>query len=645
MIRLTALVSLWLGFSCTLCYPATNAWPDNIVADGIPPIPDQLKQELAPYMEFRSASFQSWNPLRREMLITTRFADSPQLHQVRGPGADRRQMTFLPEPVGGGSWRPRSGKEILFSQDVGGGEFFQLFRFEPESAKITLLTDGKSRNTGAVWARSGKKIAFSSTRRTGQDTDIYTMDPARPDSLKLVREVSGGGWGAVDWSHDETKLLIVEYVSIAESYLHLLDLKTGQMQPVTPRTGAKVSYGGGEFLPGDKELITTSDQNSEFRRLARLDLKSQTEKALLPDLKWDVEQYDLSPKGDLVAFTSNEEGSSVLQMFNLKTGKTNEMPKLKKGVVTGLTWDESGEELGFTFSSARSSADAYSYSLETKKVVRWTESETGGLDSSKFVEPELVRFKSFDQREITAFHYHPATNKFPGKRPVVIIIHGGPESQIRPIFQARNNFLINELGVALITPNVRGSAGYGKSFLDLDNGFRREDSVKDIGALLDWIATQSDLDSERVAVMGGSYGGYMVLASMTHFSHRLRAGIDIVGISNFLTFLKNTQSYRRDLRRAEYGDERDPKMAEHLEQISPLSSVHKITKPLLIIQGKNDPRVPYTEAEQILSAVRKNNGTAWYLLASDEGHGFAKKRNQDLQTYVTILFLRQHLLD
>ena len=252
--------------------------------------------------------------------------------------------------------------------------------------------------------------------------------------------------------------------------------------------------------------------------------------------------------------------------------------------------------------------------------------------------------KSFDGTQISAFVYRPDPKKFPGARPAVISIHGGPEGQSRPGFQGRWNFAINELGIAVIYPNVRGSEGYGKTFLAMDNAFKREDSVKDIGTVLDWIAKDPLVDESRVAVYGGSYGGYMSLASMVHFSDRLRAGIDVVGISNFNTFLKNTSGYRRDLRRVEYGDEQDPKMREHLEKISPLTNASKITRPLFVIQGINDPRVPYTEAEQIVKSVRSNNVPVWYLAAKDEGHGFAKKANNDILTLAMLQFLQEHLL-
>jgi len=312
--------------------------------------------------------------------------------------------------------------------------------------------------------------------------------------------------------------------------------------------------------------------------------------------------------------------------------------------VVALEWHSNGRDLGLSLSSARSPVDCYSLDVSTGKLERWTESETGGLNAANFSEPELVRWKSFDARTISGFLYKPGP-RFSGPRPVIINIHGGPEGQARPGFLGRGNFYMDELGVAVIYPNVRGSTGFGKSFVKLDNGVLREDSVKDIGALIDWIATRPDLDASRVMVTGGSYGGYMTLAVATHYDARLRCALDVVGISNFVTFLQNTESYRRDLRRVEYGDERDPAMKEHLVRISPATNAAKITKPLFVVQGRNDPRVPYTESEQMVATVKKNRGPVWYLLASDEGHGFAKKKNQDFQLYATVAFIQAHLLN
>ncbi len=618
--------------------------PPNLVADGIPAIPDELRTDVSRYLEFRAARLTGWHPQRREMLISTRFADTPQLHLVAMPGGARRQMTFRKEPVSGGSFRPKTGDCIVFSQDTGGGEFYQLYRFDVVDGRVTLLTDGKSRNSGPRWTRSGRQFAYTSTRRTGKDTDIYAMDPNDPKSDRLVLRREGGGWSVSDWSEDETRLLLTEYVSANESSVHLLDLATGDVKPLTPQGAEKAVHEGAKFARDGHSFFVASDRGSEFAQLVRIDLTNGERQVLTKDVPWDVEDFALSPDGKTMALLTNEDGAGVLRLIDAASGREQPRPKLPLGAASGLVWHENGKDLGFTLDAARSSRDAFSLDVTTGTVTRWTESETGGLDASKFAEPALSKFPSFDGREISAFVYRPDAKKFPGRRPVIINIHGGPEGQSRPDFLGRSNYYLDELGCVLVFPNVRGSAGYGKTYLTLDNGRKREDSVRDIGSLLDWIGKQPDLDAARVAVMGGSYGGYMVLACLTHFSDRLRCGIDVVGISNFVTFLQNTQDYRRDLRRVEYGDERDPAMAEFLARISPLNNVAKITRPLFVVQGKNDPRVPMTEAEQMVKALRDRGGACWYLMATDEGHGFAKKKNADFQFLSQILFLREHLL-
>jgi len=618
--------------------------PESLVVDGVPPAPAELKAEVGRYLEFRAAAFNSWHPVERQLLITTRFADTTQLHLVQKPGGARRQITFLPEPVAGGSFQPKTGKAIVFSQDTGGGEFYQLYRYDLADGRITLLTDGKSRNTNTRWAKSGKWLAYSSTRRNGKDTDIYLVDPANPKSDRLLLQVTGSGWSVTDWSEDDTRLLVLEYISVNESYVHLVDVVAGTKEQLTPRAAGKAVHNRARFAKDGQSIFLTTDEGADFQRLARLDLASRQITPLTAHIPWDVEDFELSPDGKTLAFVTNEDGVGVLRLMRADSGRELKAPKLPLGVISGLEWRQNGRELAFTLSSARCPSDVYSLDVKRGQVERWTESETGGLNPAAFVEPELVRVKSFDGLSIAAFLYRPDPARFPGKRPLLISIHGGPEAQARPSFQARNNYFLNELGVAMLFPNVRGSSGYGKAFLTLDNGEKREDAVRDVGAFIDWAQREPGLDGERIAVMGGSYGGYMTLACMTHYAERLRAGVDVVGISNFLTFLQNTQDYRRDLRRVEYGDERDPAMREFLLRISPLTSVRKITKPLLIVQGKNDPRVPMTESEQMVKAIRDNGGVAWYLLAKDEGHGFAKKRNQDFQFLATVLFLKENLL-
>jgi dipeptidyl aminopeptidase/acylaminoacyl peptidase len=621
----------------------------NLVVEGIPPVPAAVAEKADRYTNFRSALFTSWNPARREMLIATRFADTFQIHEVKSPGAARTQLTFYKDDVRNAQYPPQGdGAFFIFSKDVGGGEFYQLYRYDHATAAVTLLTDGKSRNTDEHWSSSGKFIAYSSTRRTGNDTDIWLAEPAHrdnPQTNHMLARLDGGGWAVADWSPDDSQLVVQEYVSANESYLWLMSASSGEKILLTTKGGAeKIAYGSAKFSKDGKGIYVTTDLDSEFQRLAYIDLATKKYSYLTSHIHWDVESFDVSPDGQTIAFTTNEDGQGVLHLLDTKTGKEKPAPSFPPGQVFGISWQPNGRELAFGLTQSRDATDAYSLDVTTGKVERWTNSETGGVNPANFPEAQLIHWPSFDAKSISGFYFKPPA-KFTGKRPVIIDIHGGPEGQFRPGFMGRYNYFPAEMGVAMIFPNVRGSSGYGKTFLTLDNGFLREDSYKDINSLLDWIAQQPDLDASRVMVTGGSYGGFMTLAVATNYNDRIRCSLDIVGPSNLVTFLENTSGYRQDLRRVEYGDERDPKMRAFLEKIAPANNAANITKPLFVVQGKNDPRVPWTEAQQMVAVVRKNGTPVWFLMANDEGHGFSKKKNVDYQFYSTVLFIEQFLLN
>ncbi len=621
----------------------TIAPADNLIVEGIRPIPASVADEVRPYTEIRSASFRSWHPTRREMLIGTRFADTAQIHYVKFPGGARTQLTFFPDRVSGGEFQPTTGESFVYSKDRGGDEFFQFYRYDLASGQSTLLTDGKSRNTGMVWSNRGDRIVYGSTRRTGNDVDLWVVSPSDPKSDHMLAELKGGGWVARDWSPDDKQIAVIEEISANETYVWLADAQTGKMTLITPKTGEKIAYSEAKFSKDGRGLYVTTDKDSEFQRLAYIDLASRQPTFLTSHLNYDVEEFDLSDDGATIAFVTNEKGMSVLRLLDTRTRKELPVPKLPVGVIGNLRWHKNNRDLAFVLTSSRSPADTYSLDVKSGKVERWTTSETGGLNTSTWSEAELIQWPSFDGKTITGFLYRPPS-KFTGKRPVIVDIHGGPEGQERPDFKGSDNYFINELGVAIIYPNVRGSSGFGKTFLAMDNGFKREDTYKDINALFDWIRQQPGLDAERIMVTGGSYGGHMTLAVATFYSDRIRCAVDVVGISNLVTFLQNTSGYRRDLRRVEYGDERDPKMREFLERIAPLNNVEKIRKPLFVVQGYNDPRVPRTESAQIVETVRKNSVPVWYLVAKDEGHGFAKKKNREFQLYSTVEFVKEFLL-
>lgn len=645
-------VAFLLGATSFLLNPVSTALPSdaqeesrtlnngNLVLENIPAIPARIGDQLNRFQNVRSAAFRSFTSDGNAIYISTRFGDVAQIHKVSEAGGYRQQLTFFPEPVGGISRQPNSNT-MIFGMDAGGNEFTQLFMLDPATGDYHMISDGESRNGAVVWSHDGEHIAYQSTRRDGRSNDIWVMDPTSPEQAELVLAAPDGSWwGPVDWHPDGEKLLVVQYRSITDVKIHELDLQEGELELLEGSdVGSTANFPLGYRKDGQGYFFTT-DQFSDFTQLAFRNTNTGEVRVITKNINWNVDNFAMSDDGSTAAFTINEEGMSQLYRFDPMTFAFERVQNLPIGVVGGLTFSPNAEQLALSINTPKSPTDVYLLDNDDE-LTRWTFSEVGGLNTENFVEPELVRFESFDGLNVPAFVYKPNST---GPHPVIISIHGGPESQYRPYFSSNVQLWLQELGAAVIAPNVRGSAGYGKEYVSLDNGFKREDSVKDIGALLDWIATQPDLDADRVAVIGGSYGGYMVLASSVHFSDRLQAAVDIVGISNFVTFLTNTESYRRDLRRAEYGDERDPEMRKHLEAISPNNHVDKINVPMFVVQGENDPRVPVTEAEQIVAALKEAGKTVWYMNALNEGHGYSKKENRDVYEQATVLFFEQHLL-
>ena len=622
-----------------------------LIMEDIPPIPEEIVNDLNRFQNVRSASFRDWTENGRGVYISTRFGDVNQIHRVDMPGGARQQVTFYKEPVGGVSRQP-GGRNLIFTRDTGGSEFTQIFMLDPADGSTSLLTDGESRNGSTLWDRQGRRVAYQSTRRNGASNDVWIMDPMDPEKSEMILESPDGTWwGPTEFSESGSKLLIENYVSIADSRVHLLDLDSQQNKLMVGGSGDRSSNEPVGFDKGDGGFFFVTDQGGEFKQLAWQSLESGAKPDIITaDIPWDVNNAEISHDRRRIAFAINENGMSRLYLLDAESKQYKSVDNIPTGLVFGLDFSPDDRFLGMTLNTARTPSDTFvlelgSDPLDHGDLVRWTTSEVGGLDTSTFQAPELIEYPTFDSvggatRQIPAWVYKPRGK---GPFPVVISIHGGPEGQSRPSFSSTYQMWVEKLGVAVVIPNVRGSSGYGKSYLSLDNGFKREDSVRDIGALLDWIPTQSDLDQDRVAVFGGSYGGYMVLASAVHYSDKLKAAVDIVGISNFVTFLENTQDYRRDLRRVEYGDERDPAMRAHLQKISPLNNVEKITVPLLIAQGENDPRVPVTESKQVVAALRKQGQTVWFMNALNEGHGYRKKENRDIYQQATVLFLREHL--
>ncbi len=633
------LAALLAGTAAATPALADVAKPAALTADGVPAIPDALAAASRPYMESRGAGFVGWNAADRSMLISTRFGNVNQLHRVAGPMMDRRQISFEAEPLGG-TLSP-TGDVLLVSKDNGGDEFFQLYTLA--NGRLAQLTaGGKSRNSRGAWSLDGKLVGFSSTERNGTDNDLYVIDPRNPGSKRRVAQVKGGGWGISAIAPGNRSAIAAERRSVTDVKLYQVDLASGRMTPIGDHKKT-IAYGGGEYAP-DGTVWVTSDENSDVQRLGRLDLASGRFTPVGPISRWDVDSFAIAKDGRTIAFVTNEAGIDRLSLLDVPSGRIRRVTSIPAGTIGGLEFAPWGT-LGLSLNSAKSPTDAYALDPRTLKLTRWTQSETGGLDPNVNVEPELVEVKSFDGEPVSGFLYRPDPRKFAGRRPLIVNIHGGPEGQSRPGFMGRNNYLLNEQGIAIFYPNVRGSTGYGKRFVSLDNGpFKREDSVKDIGAFLTRLTADPRIDASRLAVTGGSYGGYMCYASAIAYPDAFKGALCNVAISNFVTFLENTQSYRRDLRRPEYGDERDPAQRAKLLDISPLRRIAEIKAPLFIVQGANDPRVPKTEADQIVKAIRARGGTAWYLVGENEGHGFAKKENQDYLFWNTLMFWDRTLL-
>ena len=618
---------------------------ENLITENIPEISKDLANQVKKYTEARGASFVAINPLKEEIIITTRFGSTSQFHKVSQPLGIRKQITFFDEPMSNGYYEPIKGESLIYSKDVGGNEFGQLYSMDLQTLQSTLLTDGgRSQNGNVLWKKDGSGFFFTSTKRNGGDRDIYYMDSNNPKSTKLVLQVKGGGWEIGDISSDGKKLLVEEGISANESHLWMVDIETSKLSEVTNRTDKSIVQTKSKFSANSNEIWFITDRENEFQRLATMDLSSKKVAYHTSSIAWDVTQYVLTEDKTKLAFVTNEGGLNKLYLMDTATKQFSEVKNIPIGLISGLGFSKNGNSLFFTQSTADSSSDVYQLTLNSNKIVRWTESELGEMQKEDMSKPNYIEWKSFDKLKISGFYY-PVSSKFSGKRPVLILIHGGPESQSSASFLGANNYYTNEMGIALIFPNVRGSSGFGKTYIAKDNGFLREDSVKDIGALLDWIALQPELDKDRVMIMGGSYGGYMTLATAFHFADRIRCSVDIVGISNFNTFLKNTEEYRRDLRRVEYGDERNEKMHAFLDKIAPLNNTDKIKKPMFIVQGTNDPRVPLTEALQMRDKLKAQGNTVWYLEAKDEGHGFKKKPNVDFQRLAVIRFMENYLMN
>jgi dipeptidyl aminopeptidase/acylaminoacyl peptidase len=636
LLRAALLLSLGLSVAAQ---DAVLPTPETVKPDGVPPIPRALAESVGRYGEFRAATFLAWHPVERRMLIATAHGNMPQIHDVAGPGATRTPVTSFSDGVTGeASYEPR-GRYFVFAKDTGGGSgTMQLFRYDPAARTSTLLTDGKSRYGDARWSHKTGRIAYYSTQRDGRNRDLYVMDPLDPASERRVAEVEGP-WLVMDWSPDDLELLAFEGTSIGLGYLWRIDVATGARHAVSDRKAPPVRMPAARYTHDGRNILALTDNGEELMRLWSRPVGNGSWRPVTGDGQ-AVEAFAPSPTGS-IAIVFDRAASSQLEI--LDTSGRGRRVDLPPGVVSRLAWRPDGAELAFTLAGAHTAGDVYSWTASRGTVERWTTSEVGGANPEALPAAEIIEWKSFDGRAISGVMYRPAAT-FKGRRPVIINVHGGPQERERPRFLGRSNYFRNEMGIAVIYPNIRGSVGFGRTFEQLDDQRKREDAIKDIGALLDWIAAQPDLDKDRVMITGASYGGYVALAAAIAYGDRLRCAFEGFGISDFVSYLESTEESRRHERRLEYGNPADPEMREFLKSISPLTHAAKIRIPLFIAQGAKDSSIPIAQSEQLVQAIRKHDTPLWYVVYTDSGHGFTRTSN-DYNIYAWVMFVQKYLLN
>jgi dipeptidyl aminopeptidase/acylaminoacyl peptidase len=626
--------SLLIACAAVAAPPTTRG---SLIYDGIPGRPLDSAETLDAYLSARQATPLGFTP-KAQLLIVTRFGETDQLHLVDHPLGERRQITFIGEPITQGAFSPDPNRNAFFYQrDTGGDGNTQIYYQHIGDPAARRLTDGKSMNGGAVWSNSGREIAFFTTARDGLSYDIDIVDPESGALPHLAVTGDAAAWYALDWSADDRKLLVQRHVSSQEDYLYIVDLGNGQKREVDS-SPSKVAIYGAKFSRDGTGVYILSDRDGDNAKVRYINIFTGDKIDISGRSPWDVERFALSNDGHYLAYVANEGGLGKLNLVDLRTHQDLTPPRVPfTGVIDSLSFDRDGKRLAFGLSAANQPRDAYVLDIEANRLDAWTSSEAGPLDRNKFIVPHLSQFPTFDRtdgksRQIPVYIYEPAS---PGPHPVLLVLHDAPDSEFRPAFDPWIQYVVKELGYAVVAPNIRGSSGYGKSFSSLDKGMLREDAVKDVGALLVWLGLDTRFDAKHVVVSGG----YLALATLVNYGDRLRGAVDFAGITDFIGLMSTSAPYLQGEARAEFGDERDTDMRAYLRRISPLTGADRISRPLLEVHGKNDPRVPMSQSDELANRLRSRGATVWYLKAVDEGHAFGKRQNLDAYYHAFAEFL------
>jgi Tol biopolymer transport system component/pimeloyl-ACP methyl ester carboxylesterase len=611
--------------------------PPNTKVEGMPPIPQSIAESLAQYTQYRTALLQAWHPTKRQILFSTTFGATPQLHLIDGPGRDRRQLTWMPGGVSptlsSPSFDPADGNMLVFAYDPAGGEARSIYRYDFTTGQAVLVAAAHVRYD-PLWLRTGKWLVYDSNERNGTDKDLYIIDPRDPKTKRRIAEFTGN-WSPHDASPDGKTIVVNELISNSESYLWLVNVQTGEKRTLTPREDEKALWQNARFSSDGKRVYAVTDRHGGDWRVWRCDVSNGAwspvtpEGVVVPNPLRDGSKFEISSDGSQVAVVADK-GS---------------IPGIPPGNFAQIRWRPASRELAFSLNTAKTPNDVYSVDTSLGTVSRWTYSDAT-FNAESLPAPEIVEWKSFDGLTFSGVVYRPPA-RFTGPRPVLVNIHGGPGDRETARFLGRSNYFLNELGVTLIYPNVRGSGGFGRRFEQLDNGPRRGDSIKDIGAVLDWIATRPELDRGRVVLTGASYGGWLALEAGIVYNDRIRGIIEGAGIADFITYMEQQDPSRVDSQRAEYGDERDPQMREFLKSISPATRAADLKKPTLILQGGKDPRVPVAQAQELVRALRANNAPVWYVEFTDANHDNfpGTAANYDFLMASWVLFFQQFVLN
>lgn len=600
---------------------------------GVPRIPLTSVQHVWSLMRSTKdvTRFAGWSSTQKDCMLVFKVDNFyRKLHRLDGPQGVLDPIEIIPEEADGSVGNPVMEKqEIIYYFDNDGDELYQLYHLDLKTGTSTLLTQGDDKNTSVRWDPEGEYILYQKNKKNSKNYDLYRMDPQEPGSEELVLELEGI-WQIDDWTNDGKRIALRKYISATEKEPYLLDLEKVVLTPLSMASSAKANYDRLVWSKNGQTLYYSSTYESDFSRLRVHDLRSGKDSILLENFNWDITAVKNSPDGQWLSFLVNQDGQKQLYLYDLRTGKTETIQNLPFGDISYASFNlRKNSTIGLGLVKVDNTSELYSYDLETKELTQWL---TSTAEEDLLPDPEIIHYPTFDRdsltgktREITAYYHRPPADA-QKPYPVIIDIHGGPMSQATITRSPMWNDHLNK-GYAFLAPNVRGSTGYGSTFTNLDNGLLREDAVKDIGALLDWIEEQPELDATKVIVFGGSYGGYMSLACAVHYSDRLLGAVDLFGISNFVRMQENTPEGIKEADKAEYGDIKVPHIREGLENISPSNHVDKIDIPLFIYQGVNDQRVPVSESRQMVAELQKQNKEVWYVEAADEGHGVTKPWN------------------